>query len=44
MPKLNDQRIQTISDYAQMFLDRLNELKQRADKQRDIGILKLYHF
>ena len=38
MPKLNDQRIQLISDYVQMFIDSLNELKQRSDKQQKIGI------
>ena len=37
MPKLNDQRIQAVSDYVQMFLDSLNELKQRSDKQRHLG-------
>jgi ubiquitin-like 1-activating enzyme E1 B len=39
-PKINDQRIQSISDYVQMFIDSLNELKQRSDKQRQLGILK----
>jgi ubiquitin-like 1-activating enzyme E1 B len=38
MPKLNDQRIQLVSDYVQMFIDSLNELKQRSDKQRQLGI------
>ncbi len=38
-PKLNDQRIQSISDYVQMFIDSLNELKQRSDKQRKLGML-----
>ncbi|CAF1185553.1 unnamed protein product [Adineta ricciae] len=33
-PKLNDQRIQSINEYAQMFIESLNELKQRCDKQR----------
>ncbi|CAF2458893.1 unnamed protein product [Rotaria sp. Silwood2] len=37
MPKLTDQRIQTISGYVQMFIDSLNELKQRSDKQRQIA-------
>ncbi|CAF1172247.1 unnamed protein product [Adineta steineri] len=37
MPKLNDQRIQSISDYVQMFIDSLNELKQRSDKQRKLA-------
>lgn len=37
-PKLNDQRIQTLSDYVQMFIDSLRELKQRSDKQRQIGM------
>jgi ubiquitin-like 1-activating enzyme E1 B len=36
-PKLNDQRIQSISDYVQMFIESLNELKQRSDKQRQLG-------
>ena len=38
MPKLNDQRIQAISDYVQMFIQSLNELKQRSDHQRQLGI------
>jgi ubiquitin-like 1-activating enzyme E1 B len=37
MPKLNDQRIERVADYVQMFIESLNELKQRADKQRHIG-------
>ena len=38
IPKLNEQRIQSISDYVQMFIDSLNELKQRSDRQRHLGI------
>ena len=38
MPKLNDQRIQSIGDYARMLIDSLNELKQRSDQQRAKGI------
>jgi len=37
VPKLNDQRIQTISGYVQMFIDSLNDLKHRADKQRQLA-------
>ncbi|UJR23766.1 hypothetical protein I4U23_026743 [Adineta vaga] len=37
MPKLNDQRIQSIREYVQMFIDSLHELKQRSDKQRQIA-------
>lgn len=37
MPKLNDQRIQSVSGYVQMFLDSLNDLKHRSDKQRHLG-------
>lgn len=36
-PKLNDQRIQSISEYVQMFIESLHELKQRSDKQRHIA-------
>lgn len=36
-PKLNDQRIQSINGYVQMFIESLNELKQRSDKQRQLG-------
>jgi ubiquitin-like 1-activating enzyme E1 B len=35
-PKLNDQRVQTISEYVQMFMGSLIQLKQRSDKQRQI--------
>lgn len=37
MPKLNDQRIETITGYAQMFIHSLNELKQRWEKQKEAG-------
>ena len=36
-PKLKDQRIQSISEYVQMFIDSLNQLKQRSDQQRQLG-------
>ncbi|CAF2495291.1 unnamed protein product [Rotaria sp. Silwood2] len=36
-PKLNDQYVQTISQYVQMFIDSLIQLKQRLDKQRQIA-------
>jgi ubiquitin-like 1-activating enzyme E1 B len=36
-PKLNDQRVQTISEYVQMFINSLIQLKQRSDKQRQFG-------
>lgn len=39
-PKLNDQRIQSVSGYVQMFSDSINQLKQRSDKQRKLGKLK----
>ncbi|CAF3607821.1 unnamed protein product [Rotaria socialis] len=38
MPKITDQRIQSISDYVQMFIDSVNDLKQRSDKQREIAL------
>ncbi len=43
-PKLNDQRIQTISEYVQMFIESLIQLKQRLDKQRQIGSLQKFLF
>ncbi len=41
-PKLNDQRLQTIYEYVQMFIESLIQLKQRSDKQRQIGLLKQF--
>jgi ubiquitin-like 1-activating enzyme E1 B len=36
-PKLNDQRVQTVSEYVQMFMDSLIQLKQRFNQQRQAG-------
>ncbi|CAF1046510.1 unnamed protein product [Didymodactylos carnosus] len=37
VPKLNDQKICTISDYVQMFCDSIQELRKRFDVQQQLG-------